>query len=83
MLTHFQPTFHFYTPWKHQKTGGFRSGTLVENGLTSVYELFIQNSDYVTYLRVAACTLGNTNIIYVKTKLQKKLILAQKCTIYA
>ena len=23
MLTHFQPIFHFYTPWKHQKTGGF------------------------------------------------------------
>ena len=23
MLTHFQPMFHFYTPWKHQKTYGF------------------------------------------------------------
>ena len=22
-LTHFQPMIHFYTPWKHQKTGGF------------------------------------------------------------
>ena len=22
-LTHFQPTFHFYTPRKHQKTYGF------------------------------------------------------------
>ena len=22
-LTHFQPMFHFYTPWKHQKPGGF------------------------------------------------------------
>ena len=22
-LTHFQPMFHFYTPWKHQKTEGF------------------------------------------------------------
>ena len=22
-LTHFQPMFHFYTPWKHQKTYGF------------------------------------------------------------
>ena len=22
-LTHFQPIFHFYTPWKHQKTSGF------------------------------------------------------------
>ena len=22
-LTHFQPMFHFYTPWKQQKTGGF------------------------------------------------------------
>ena len=39
-LTHFQPMFYFCTSWKHQKTGGFsdvfsgyRSGTLVENGL--------------------------------------------------
>ena len=23
VLIHFQPMFHFYTPWKHQKTGGF------------------------------------------------------------
>ena len=22
-LTHFQPMFHFYTPWKHHKIGGF------------------------------------------------------------
>ena len=22
-LTHFQPMFHFYTPWEHQKTGVF------------------------------------------------------------
>ena len=22
-LTHFQPVFRFYTPWKHEKTGGF------------------------------------------------------------
>ena len=32
----FQPLFHFYTSWKHQETYGFRgyrSGTLVENGL--------------------------------------------------
>ena len=21
-LTHFQPMFHCYTPWKHQKAGG-------------------------------------------------------------
>ena len=40
LLTHFQPVFHFYTPWKHQKTGGFsdvfrgyRNRTLLENGL--------------------------------------------------
>ena len=37
-LTHFQPMLRIYTPWKHQKTSGFvfrgyRSGTLVENGL--------------------------------------------------
>ena len=23
VLTHFQPMFHFYTPWKHQKTSDF------------------------------------------------------------
>ena len=23
ILTYFQPMFHFYTLWKHQKTGGF------------------------------------------------------------
>ena len=23
LLTHFQPMFHFYTPWKHQKISGF------------------------------------------------------------
>ena len=22
-LTHFQPLFHFYTPWKHKKTFAF------------------------------------------------------------
>ena len=22
-ITHFQPMFPFYTPWKHQKTSGF------------------------------------------------------------
>ena len=31
--------FHFYTPWKYQKTSsdvirGYKSGTLIENGLT-------------------------------------------------
>ena len=47
ILTHFQLIFHFYTPWKLQKTeyflmffffffvggGRYRTGTLVENGL--------------------------------------------------
>ena len=23
LLTQFQPIFHFYIPWKHQKTGGY------------------------------------------------------------
>ena len=26
LLTHFQPMFYFYPPWKHQQTGGFFSG---------------------------------------------------------
>ena len=52
-LTHFQHMFDFYTPWKHQKTsgflmfsGGYRSGTLVENGLikkASVKNLLVPN----------------------------------------
>ena len=35
-LTHFQPMYHFYTPWKHQTDDfrGYRSETLVENGLS-------------------------------------------------
>ena len=32
ILTHFQPTFHFYTPENIRKRS-FKSGTLVENGL--------------------------------------------------
>ena len=51
-LTHFQPVFRFYTPWKHEKTGGFlmfsgggggyRSRTLVENELIDNMELTIR-----------------------------------------
>ena len=40
VINPFQPMFYFCTSWKHQKTGGcsdvfrgYRSGTLVENGL--------------------------------------------------
>ena len=39
LLTHFQPMFHFYTPWKHQKTFSFLMYSagikveLIENGL--------------------------------------------------
>ena len=36
ILTHFQPKFHFYTPLKHLKTGGFlmfSGGTEVEHWL--------------------------------------------------
>ena len=31
-VTHFRPTFPFYTGWKHQKTKGYPMGTLVRNG---------------------------------------------------
>ena len=31
-LTHFQPKFRFYTPWKHQETSGF----LMFSGVTEV-----------------------------------------------
>ena len=35
VLTHFQPMFHFYAPWKNRRFSdvfrGYRSGTLVEN----------------------------------------------------
>ena len=44
-LTHFQPTFHFYTPWKTSENWrfsdvfkGYRSGTLVKNRLTNEME---------------------------------------------
>ena len=37
LSTHFQPMFHFYTPWKHQKTSGpssmFSGGIEVELSL--------------------------------------------------
>ena len=48
LLTHFQPMFHFHTPWKHQKTRGFyvfrgyRSGTFVENGFMNP-TIWVQN----------------------------------------
>ena len=35
-LTHFQPMFHFHTPWKYQKTEGcliFSGGIEVEHWL--------------------------------------------------
>ena len=39
--------FHFYTPWKHQKTSGFSdvfrrygSGVMVENGLNTIIVLW-------------------------------------------
>ena len=45
LLNHFQPIFFFCTPWK-QKTSrfliffrGYRSGTLVENGLNKFWEI--------------------------------------------
>ena len=47
----FQPMFHFYTPWKHQKNlrfsavfWGYRSGTLVEHGLLSKFN---QNNQHL------------------------------------
>ena len=36
LLTHFEPMFHFYTPWLNEKTGGFRmfsEGVEVEHWL--------------------------------------------------
>ena len=34
-LTHFQPLFHFYTPWNHVFRG-FRRGILIKNGLSMI-----------------------------------------------
>ena len=54
-LTHFQPMFHLYTPWKQQKTFGFlmfwfsgvfigyKNGTFIENGLNNNTEVCSQN----------------------------------------
>ena len=43
ILTHFQQMFNFYTSWKYQKFSeifrGYRSGTLIENGLNEFNEL--------------------------------------------
>ena len=66
MLTHFQPMFHFYTPWKHQKTGGFlwcfsgyTSGTLVENGLIPSAGVFWRHFAF------SPTTLSYTRITYL------------------
>ena len=46
--THFQPFFHFYTPWIHQETKsffkGYRSGALTENGLGNIIETLFRDS---------------------------------------
>ena len=49
-LTHFQPMFHFYNPWKHQNLRfsdvfrGYRSETMIEDGLKSYYGTTIHTS---------------------------------------
>ena len=54
-LTHFQPMFHFYTAWKHQKTsgflfwGGYISGSLVENRLKSMLSTKRENKKTVNW----------------------------------
>ena len=61
-LTHLQPMFHFYSPWKHQKapfsdvSRRYRSGTLVENGL-------IRLSVQLRKLRLWLCFNQTTIII--------------------
>ena len=35
LLTHFQPLFHFYTPWKHQKNIGWKWVNFVSTPLQS------------------------------------------------
>ena len=49
-LTHFRPSFHFYTTRKHQLRfcdvfRGYRSGTLVENGLNLYLGAFFLQRD--------------------------------------
>ena len=46
-LTHFQPVFRFYTPWKHEKTGGFlmfSSGIKINIGWKWVNQHIFQTS---------------------------------------
>ena len=50
--------FHFYTPWKHQKmgVGGYRSGTLLENGLAACTRIlqgwFVSNDNHNCQLKI-------------------------------
>ena len=70
-LTHFQPMFHFCTPWKHQKTSaflmfsrGYRSGTLAENGLikeVSVKNLLVSNLIHLCLIRTLKTLRKKTN----------------------
>ena len=49
-LTHFQPMFHFYTPWKHQKTGSF---IVLVSKLYSVFFFllfYLESTNFRVYL---------------------------------
>ena len=55
-LTHFQPMFYFYNPWKYKKNlrfsdvfRGYRSGKLVKNGLIHVSMIIVRHFLYLLY----------------------------------
>ena len=71
--------FHFYTPWKHQKTSsenlrGYRSGTLVENGLR--LDLSQLKLEYLNHLHSELWYKSNTltacSVAQAKQMLQMK-----------
>ena len=70
-LTYFLPMCHIYTPWKHQKTlrfsdifRGYRSGTLVENGLIKTY--FRSNRGWLIDLLLTSEPRNVKGVLFVK-----------------
>ena len=70
-LTHFQPMFHFYTSWKHRKNWRFsdvfreyRSGTLVDNGLTVTFILTCSADFTVRFVKAPSIKDIRTNLAH-------------------
>ena len=80
-LTHFQPMFHFYTPWKHHKTfrfpdvfRGYRIGTLVKNGLMTL----IWNAELLKRFMTVSLSFCLDFLVMYKNGLISKVRLISK-----